>query len=207
MLNPRDIIKEKISAPLRILATKALLPAGVTANQITITGFLVTCIGAGFIVQGSLFPAGCTLLIGASLDMLDGIIARSARTASNQGALLDSFVDRVSEAIIFICISTYYLLAIDFLDTMGKIQVLTVFIAFASSLMVSYLRAKGESLGVTCSVGWMTRPERMILIVLGLLTSPWFPQTLFLSILVIAVGSVIVSGQRFRVIWQGTRVP
>jgi len=207
MLNPRDIIKEKISSLLQVFVVKTLLPAGVTANQITITGFLVTCIGAGFIVQGFLFSAGCALLIGASLDMLDGMIARTARAASSQGALLDSFVDRISEAAIFACILTYYLFTSESPDTMVKVQVLAVFIAFASSLMVSYLRAKGESLGVNCSVGWITRPERIILIVLGLLTSPWFPQVLFLSILVIAAGSVIVSGQRFRVIWQGTRVP
>ena len=207
MLNPRDIIKEKISSLLQILMVKILLPAGVTANQITITGFLVTCIGAGFIVHGSLFSAGCALLIGASFDMLDGMMARTARAASSQGSLLDSFVDRISEATIFTCILTHYLFVNESPDPMVKVQILTVFIAFASSLMVSYLRAKGESLGVPCSVGWITRPERMILIVLGLFASLWFPQALFLSILVIAAGSVIVSGQRFRVIWQGARVP
>lgn len=207
MLNLRDTIKQKTSSLLGIFVVKLLLPAGVTANQITITGFFVTCIGAVFILQGSLFTAGCILLLGSSLDMLDGIMARTTGSASAQGALLDSFFDRISEAVIFLCIASYYLIPNENLSTFVKAELITVFIALTASLMVSYLRAKGESLGVHSSVGWITRPERMVLVVIGLMTSPWISHALFLSIFVIATGSVIVSGQRFRVIWQGTHAP
>ena len=201
------MMKVKISNLLHLIAVKILLPARVTANQITIAGFVLTCIGASFILQGSLFTAGCILLVGASLDMLDGIMARTTGSASSQGSLLDSFFDRISEAVIFTSIVSYYILPNELSSILVKVEILAVFIALASSLMVSYLRAKGESLGVNSSVGWITRPERMVLIVTGLITTPWFSHTLFLSILVIATGSVIVSAQRFRVIWRAIQTP
>ena len=206
-MNIRATIKEHLSKVLSLLVTKILVPIGVTATHATVAGFLITCLGATFILRDSLVAAGCILLFGASLDMLDGIIARTTGSASNRGALLDSIADRISEAIIFLCIVSHYLVsAEDSTDSINP-QVLWTCTALVTSLMVSYLRAKGESLGVSSSIGWITRPERMILVVVGLIASHWYPDSLFICIQVIAVGSMIVSGQRFKAIWQDNHKP
>ena len=207
MMNLRTTIKEHLSNILSLLVIKILVPIGVTANHATVAGFLVTCLGATFILRDSLVAAGCILLFGASLDMLDGMIARTTGSASNRGALLDSVTDRISEAIIFLCIVSHYLAATENATDSINAEVLVTCIAMVTSLMVSYLRAKGESLGVSSSMGWITRPERMILIVVGLIANQWYPDSLFICILVIAVGSMIVSGQRFKAIWQDNHKP
>ena len=137
--------------------------------------------------------------------MLDGIMARATGSASARGALLDSVMDRISEAVIFLCILTHYLMADEYSTDLVKAKILATFIALISSVLVSYLRAKGESLGVNASIGWITRPERILLIVLGLMITLWYEHSLFISILVIATGSMVVSAQRFRAIWHATR--
>lgn len=205
MINPRNIAKDKLSNILRLFVVRVLSPMGVTPNQLTIAGFLITCIGAIFVIRESLFIAGCILLFGAGLDMLDGIMARATGSASARGALLDSVMDRISEAVIFLCILTHYLMADEYSTDLVKAKILATFIALISSVLVSYLRAKGESLGVNASIGWITRPERMLLIVLGLMITLWYEHSLFISILVIATGSMVVSAQRFRAIWHATR--
>mgnify|MGYP003308732094 FL=1 len=188
-----------------MFVVRVLSPMGVTPNQLTIAGFLITCIGAIFVIRESLFIAGCVLLFGAGLDMLDGIMARATGSASARGALLDSVMDRISEAVIFLCILTHYLMADEYSTDLVKAKLLATFIALISSVLVSYLRAKGESLGVNASIGWITRPERILLIVLGLMITLWYEHSLFISILVIATGSMVVSAQRFRAIWHATR--
>lgn len=205
MINPRNIAKDKLSNILRLFVVRVLSPMGVTPNQLTIAGFLITCIGAIFVIRESLFIAGCILLFGAGLDMLDGIMARATGSASARGALLDSVMDRISEAVIFLCILTHYLMADEYSTDLVKAKILATFIALISSVLVSYLRAKGESLGVNASIGWITRPERILLIVLGLMITLWYEHSLFISILVIATGSMVVSAQRFRAIWHATR--
>ena len=136
-MNIRATIKEHLSKVLSLLVTKILVPIGVTANHATVAGFLITCLGATFILRDSLVAAGCILLFGASLDMLDGIIARTTGSASNRGALLDSIADRISEAIIFLCIVSHYLVSAENSTDSINPQGLWTCTALVTSLMVS----------------------------------------------------------------------
>ena len=109
-----------------------------------------------------LIYAGIVFLVAGCFDMLDGALARLAQKVTPFGAFLDSTLDSVSEGVILAAIA--YLLAVQ-----GRsIDVALVVLALLGSVLVSYTRARAESLGVECKVGLMSRPERVILIAMGL---------------------------------------
>lgn len=138
---------------------------------------------------GLLFTAGWLLLAAASLDVVDGRVARRTGTGSSQGAFLDSVVDRYADSF------TYIGLAIYFHDSW--ILWATLFGLLGGS-MVSYTRARAESLGVDCRVGLLQRPERTVILGFGTMfsvlihhmTGPWWGidnGLLVLTLVVIAV--------------------
>ena len=138
----------------------------ISPNQVTITGTVLNLAAAALVVATSLAHhlvwAGIVFLIAGCFDMLDGALARLAQKVTPFGAFLDSTLDRVSEGVIFAAIG--YVLAID-----GRsIDVALVVLALLGSILVSYTRARAEALGVECKVGLMSRPERVVLIAIGL---------------------------------------
>lgn len=147
---------------------KFLVKMGVTPNVVTTTGLVVNIVAAiVFIVGGeygqlgdlSYIGWGCGLILFAGLfDMLDGQVARIGNKASRFGALYDSVLDRYSELIMFLGIC-YYLVSHHYF-----ISSLVAFIALIGSMMVSYVRARAEGLGIECKDGLMQRPERIIVI-------------------------------------------
>jgi CDP-diacylglycerol--glycerol-3-phosphate 3-phosphatidyltransferase len=140
----------------------ALRRLKVTPNQVTIVGTVLNLGAAVLVVADHLIYAGVVFLIAGCFDMLDGALARLAKMVSPFGAFLDSTLDRVSEGAVLAGIA--YLLA-----TRGhSIDAALVVLALLGSLLVSYTRARAESLGLECKVGLMSRPERIILIALGL---------------------------------------
>ena len=122
--------------------------------------------------------------------MFDGALARSSGTVSSFGALLDSSVDRISETVVFLGLLAYYL-ARD--DNQG---VVLVYLALAGSVMVSYVRARSEGLGIENKVGVMTRTERVFLMVGGLVIGHWAPVVLEVVLGVIAGLAMITAGHR-----------
>ncbi|MDE0299830.1 MAG: CDP-alcohol phosphatidyltransferase family protein [Candidatus Poribacteria bacterium] len=154
---------------------KALTVIGVTANMITIVGLLVNAIAAFFLATGRLVVAGILILFGGCFDAMDGVVARfSGKDESNaSGALLDSVIDRYSEAVIFLGAMIY------FYHLSHRLGVILVFASVIGSILVSYVRARAEGLQVECKVGLMQRPERIALLALGLLVQgfivdvPW----------------------------------
>jgi phosphatidylglycerophosphate synthase len=148
---------------------KRIAALGITANMLTITGLLVG-IGAGFcIAWGRLKLAGALILVGGLFDLMDGAVARaSSETTSPFGALLDSVVDRYSEGAIFVGLAIYFS---RFSAGIGKtiIGLALTCLGLTSAFLVSYVRARAEGLRVECKVGMMQRPERLILLSLGLL--------------------------------------
>jgi len=140
----------------------ALQRLKVTPNQVTVVGTLLNVAAAALIVTDHLIYAGIVFLVAGCCDMLDGALARRAGMSSPFGAFLDSTLDRVSEAVVMAGIA--YLLAAD-----GQaVDAGLVVLALMGGFLVSYTRARAESLGVECKVGLMSRPERIILIALGL---------------------------------------
>jgi CDP-diacylglycerol--glycerol-3-phosphate 3-phosphatidyltransferase len=134
----------------------------ITPNEVTIAGAVLNLGAAALVIAEHLIWAGAVFLVAGCFDMLDGALARLSKKVSTFGAFLDSTLDRVSEGVILAAIA--YLLAVQ-----GReIDVALVVLALLGSMLVSYTRARAESLGVECKVGLMSRPERVILVALGL---------------------------------------
>ncbi len=177
---------------------RLLAKTPITPNALSWFGFLVT-VGAGaLIVTEHLFAAGFVVLIAGFFDTLDGALARSTNRTTKFGAVLDSTLDRLSEAVV--------LLAILFLYAGKQSWVVIVFtgLALVSSLMVSYVRARAEGIGVEDEVGLFTRTERVVVLALGLLLNQ-VTDTLIIALAIIAVFSSITVGQRLIHVWQRTR--
>jgi CDP-diacylglycerol--glycerol-3-phosphate 3-phosphatidyltransferase len=140
----------------------ALQRLGVTPNQISIVGFLVNVGAAVLILFDYYIWAASVFIVAGLLDLVDGSLARRTGKSTPFGSFLDSTLDRMSEGVIFAAIA--YRLALD----QRSVDVALVVLALLGSVTVSYTRARAESLGVECKVGLMSRPERVILIALGL---------------------------------------
>jgi len=140
----------------------ALQRLRISPNQVSMAGAALNIAAAALVVADHLIYAGVVFLVAGCFDMLDGALARLAQKVTPFGAFLDSTLDRVSEGVILSAIA--YKLAVQ-----GReIDVALVVLALLGSVLVSYTRARAESLGVECKVGLMSRPERVILIALGL---------------------------------------
>ena len=141
-----------------------LLRLGLSPNALTLLG-LALSIGCGFLIGGGhLLIASLVLLLGGLCDMLDGGMARRGSLSSQRGAFLDSTLDRLAE------IAMYLGLLVFFHERLAM-QLVTG-LALTGSLMTSYARARSEGLGIECKVGLLERPERLILLFLGLLLAP-----------------------------------
>lgn len=183
--------------------------AGVTPNMITVLGFLVTLGAAVVVAQGRFLLGGLILIAGSVSDMLDGAVARATGKTSKGGAFLDSVLDRLSDAIIFVALIWFYTHAFDwalpstavqggpeaaFVNQLG-LQLATA--GLILSLMVSYLRARAEGLGFTCNVGIAERPERIFILCTGLILDQMVPA---LVLLVAATAVTVV--WRFVHVWR-----
>ena len=140
----------------------ALHRLGVTPNQITVVGTFLNAGAAVLIIADHLIWAGVVVLVAGICDMLDGSLARMAKLSTPFGAFFDSTLDRISEGMVLAAIC--YLFA-----AQGHaVDAALAALALLGSLMVSYTRARAESLGLECKVGIMSRPERIILVAIGL---------------------------------------
>ena len=179
-------------------AARLLAKASITPNAITWFGFLLTVFAAGLIITENLFAAGFVVLVAGFFDMLDGTLARLTNQATRFGAVLDSTLDRFAEAVLLLSILVIY--------ARGQLvtESLIVAIALLGSLMVSYIRARAEALGIDCKAGLFTRPERVIVLALGLLLSQ-INYALTIALVIIVFFSFFTIGQRLFYIWQQTR--
>jgi CDP-diacylglycerol--glycerol-3-phosphate 3-phosphatidyltransferase len=146
----------------------------VSPNVITISGFILTVASSMILAHNLTLGAFCLLPAGL-LDMLDGVIARNRGKSSSFGALLDSVLDRYSDAAILLAIAWN-------LGSAG--QMTGVFLSLATlvgSLIISYTRARAEGLGVSCSHGLMERPERLILLFIGAISGYMVPALWLLT--------------------------
>ncbi len=151
-------------------AARFLLWAGVTPNAVTWGNFFLTLLAAGFVANGYLGIGAFIATFSSILDALDGLLARMSGTTSDAGAVLDATVDRYSE---FFLIGALVLL---YRDTPWLLVLALV--ALAGSFMVSYTTAKGKELRIEVPQGSMRRPERTVLIILGIFLSSFPVQGL-----------------------------
>jgi len=176
-----------------------LVKTSITPTAITFLGFLLTLGAAALIITAHLFAAGFVVLVAGLFDMLDGALARSTNRATHFGAFLDSTLDRLAEAVLLLSILFLYA------GEQSVTGILLVGAALLGSLLVSYIRARAEALGLECQVGLFTRPERVIVLALGLLLSQ-LANALIIALAIIVVFSFITAGQRVLYVWQQTRI-
>jgi len=141
---------------------------GLTPNHLTVIGFLVACVAAVVAAAGGWLVAGLLVLLGAVFDLFDGALARATGTSSRFGAFMDSTFDRWGEGVVYVGI-VWGCLAADF-----RFGAVLAAAAMTSAFMVSYTRAKSESLGFTpgsgmASVGLAPREVRIALLAAGLI--------------------------------------
>ena len=146
---------------------RALQRIGFTPNAVTLLGFLVTCVAAVLVAMGHLRIGALVFLAGGALDLFDGALARLSNKTTPFGAMLDSLMDRLGEAALYLGL-TVYALRVDPDSRNLTLFMSLLILALATSQAVSYLRAKGESLGIDTRAGLMTRPERVIILFVGL---------------------------------------
>ena len=161
-----------------------------TGNQVTTLGFVVNVLAAVLVYREAFIAAGLVFLLGSILDIFDGAVARARGEAGPRGAMFDSVLDRVSEAVMFGA------LALVFARDDEKIALLAVIAALTGSLLTSYIRARAEALGLDGTHGLMARAERVVLIAASLLFAPL--GALPWGIILLAVLSAITVVQRAR---------
>lgn len=147
--------------------TAWLVRRGVHPNLLTTCGFLVTLASGLFFHRHHVRVAGLLILAGGTFDIFDGLVARRSGLASKFGAFYDSTLDRISEVVVYLGLLSLYN---DYRLELGDVgMIYLIMLAMAGSLLISYTRARAETLGLDCRVGLMQRPERVVFIGLAAL--------------------------------------
>ncbi len=178
----------------------ALVNMGITADVMTLVGIAMSAVAAVVIGSGNL-AAGLVLMVLTGLpDLLDGAIAKASGTSSMRGAYFDSVSDRLTDIMLFCGVAWHLSVTRD-----GQIHMLPVAI-MGLATMISYQRAKAESLGFDAKGGLMERAERFIALGFGLFLGA-FNETLLLSVLWVMLAlTAITAIQRFFKVWKQASV-
>jgi CDP-diacylglycerol--glycerol-3-phosphate 3-phosphatidyltransferase len=173
---------------------RAFAASGVNPNVLTFIGFAVTLLGAYLFAYGYFRWAGLAVVLAGLFDMLDGRVARLSNRVTPFGGFLDSVLDRYSDLCLMIGLLLFY----------GRANrswyVTLVAVAMIGSVMTSYARARAENLIPTCKVGFLERPERVVLIIIGALFDRMAPV-----LWIIAVLSTWTVIHRVVYTWQESR--
>ena len=162
-----------------------LAARGVSPNQVSLAGLLVTVASAPLFAEGWLSLGAWIFAAGSVTDSIDGALARRTGTSTEAGAFLDSTFDRIGEAVALAGVAV-------FLARQGSdLAVGAIVIALLGGSLTSYVRARAEALGVECSVGWISRTERVC--IMGTLLVVHLPE---LMAYVLALATCFTAGQR-----------
>ena len=179
---------------LLLLIVRAFAATGINPNLLTVIGFAINFLAAYLFAYGYFRWAGVTVFLAGLFDMLDGRVARFTNRVTPFGGFFDSVLDRYSDLCLMIGLLVFY----------GRINrfwyVVLVAVAMIGSVMVSYTRARAENLISTCKVGFLERPERMVLIIIGAMFDRMAPV-----LWIIAVLSTLTVIHRVAFTWQESR--
>jgi CDP-diacylglycerol--glycerol-3-phosphate 3-phosphatidyltransferase len=194
-----NMARARADAVLNRLA-RFFLDMGFSPNALTIAGFVGMCLIAVMIAAGYEAVGGVLIIVAGIFDAVDGALARLANRVTKFGAFLDSTLDRWAESLIF--------LAIVFRSASrhDDVTIYLAVIALFGSLLVSYTRARAEGLGATIKGGWLTRFERMVVLVAGLILTAWFgPIVLTIALAIIGIFANLTALQRLLAARQALR--
>ena len=184
-------LRAKVEKGLRPVGAN-LRSAGIKADHLTAFGVVMAGAAALAIGNGALRLGLVLLVLTAVPDVLDGAVAKASGTASPRGAFFDSVCDRLTDALLLGGVAWYLATGHP-----GRISILPLAV-LAASMLISYERAKAESLGFDARGGIMERAERLIMLGIGLL----FNQLLIAVLWLMLVGTVFTAGQRFVKVWR-----
>lgn len=187
------IVPHKVSTRFTDPIVTPLASAGVTPNMISVAGFAGNIAAACLAAGGQFVAAGVLMLIFSGLDLLDGALARKTGTVTKFGAVFDSVLDRLSEAAVLGGVLYHYA------QTGGQTEVILCYAAIVGSIMVSYVRARAEGIGLELREGLFTRAERVILLALALIIGH---GVVLWALWILAVLSIFTAAQRVFTVWQ-----
>lgn len=169
---------------------------GITPNALTLIGLAITIVAAALVGLGWLVAGGVVLIFAGLFDILDGAVARVTNRVHRYGAFLDSTTDRYAEVV------TYAALLYHFVSRSGgQLPAMLIVVALGGSLLVSYVRARAQSLGFVCDGGILARPERVVITVAGLV----IPPLLIPALWALAVLTNLTAVQRIWLVWRQAR--
>ncbi|HYM15134.1 MAG TPA: CDP-alcohol phosphatidyltransferase family protein [Dehalococcoidia bacterium] len=190
------LVPHKVSSRITDPIVSPLAALGVTPNMISAAGFGGNVAAGALAAGGHLLWAGAVMLLFSALDLLDGALARKTGTVTTFGAVFDSVLDRLSEAAVLGGLLFHYTQAGG-----HTAEIVLCYAAIVGSIMVSYVRARAEGVGLTLREGLFTRAERVIVLggalVIGHGVVLW-------ALWVLAVLSHLTAVQRVATVWRRT---
>ena len=173
---------------------RAMVGLRLRPNQLSCFGLICSMIAAGAFAADRLRVGALCMALAGALDILDGSVARVSGQASPFGAFLDSVLDRYSDLLVLAGLVLLF-------ARLGRPEaVVAVLLALIGTVMVSYTRARAESVDVECRVGLMERGERMLVLIAGALLDLVVP-----AIWVVAIGANATAVHRIAHTWRATR--
>jgi CDP-diacylglycerol--glycerol-3-phosphate 3-phosphatidyltransferase len=182
----------RITDPIVTILSKS----GVTPNVLTFVNLALNIVAAYVIATGHLLLGGVLVLVAGLFDLLDGALARFTKQTTKFGAVLDSTVDRISEAAILCGLLIWYVP-----QEGTTLEIVLVLAVLIGSFLVSYIRARAEGLGWQCQVGLFTRAERVIVLAIGLLINQ-----VFVALCILAVFVFVTVVQRLVYSWKQEKI-
>lgn len=191
------IVPHKVSTRVTDPIVAPLAAAGVTPNMISVFGFAGNLAAGCFAAGGHFLIAGALMLVFSALDLLDGALARKTGTVTRFGAVFDSVLDRLSEAAVLGGLLFHYA------DIGGHTEeIALIYASIVGSIMVSYVRARAEGIGLELREGLFTRAERVLLLggalLIGQVTVRW-------ALWILAVLANLTALQRVIAVRQKTQ--
>jgi CDP-diacylglycerol--glycerol-3-phosphate 3-phosphatidyltransferase len=192
LIDIRRNLAYRITNPI----VRILSKSGITPNALTFINLALNIVAAYVIATGHFLLGGILVLVSGLFDLLDGALARFTKQTTKFGAILDSTVDRISEAAILCGLLIWYVPQED-----ASLKIVLIFIVLIGSFLVSYIRARAEGLGWQCQVGLFTRAERVIVLAIGLLINQ-----IFIALCVVVVFVFITVVQRLVYLWKQGKI-
>jgi CDP-diacylglycerol--glycerol-3-phosphate 3-phosphatidyltransferase len=192
LIDIRRNLAYRITDPIVGILSKS----GITPNALTLINLALNIVAAYIIATGHFLPGGVLVLVSGLFDLLDGALARFTKQTTKFGAILDSTVDRISEAAILCGLLIWYAP-----QENTSLELLLIFVVLIGSFLVSYIRARAEGLGWQCQVGLFTRAERVIVLAIGLLINQ-----IFIALCVLVVFVFITVVQRLVYLWKQGKI-
>jgi len=191
--NIRRNLAHRITDPIVTILGKS----GITPNILTLANLALNIVAASVIATGHFLLGGVLILAAGVFDLLDGALARATKRTTKFGAVLDSTVDRISEAATLCGLLVWYVP-----QEGATLEIVLILAVLIGSFLVSYIRARAEGLGWQCQVGLFTRAERVIVLAVGLLVSRIFVYGVFVALCILAVFVFVTVVQRLVYVWK-----